>query len=126
MTRAKKGPVTPRFRVLDKVRVKAGVPDPDFPDIPLGGWTGTITEIIEHKGRVNCVFELDERSLAGIHPIFKQRCEIDGLDYKLMGVSQEDIEPETARRSPSSSPRSTCPVPFRRMTRTIGSAWCSG
>ena len=32
----------PRFSVGDRVRVKTGVPDPDFPDIPLGGWAGTI------------------------------------------------------------------------------------
>ena len=31
----------------DKVRVKYGVIDADFPDIPLGGWTGTVTEV-EH------------------------------------------------------------------------------
>jgi hypothetical protein len=42
---------TPRFTVGDKVRVRSGVSDPDFPDMPLGGWTGTVTEIIEHKGR---------------------------------------------------------------------------
>jgi len=35
----------PRFAVEDRVRVKYGVPDPDFPDIPLGGWAGTITEV---------------------------------------------------------------------------------
>ena len=63
----KKGSGIPRFKVGDKVRVKQGVSDPDFPDMPLGGWTGTITEIIEHKGQINCVFKLDERTLRG-HP----------------------------------------------------------
>ena len=36
---------SPRFRVGDKVRVKSGVIDPDFSDIPLGGWSGTVKEI---------------------------------------------------------------------------------
>ena len=40
MAHTKKGSVIPRFQVGDKVRVKYGVIDPDFPDIPLGGWTG--------------------------------------------------------------------------------------
>jgi hypothetical protein len=92
MSRSNKASATPRFKVGDKVRVKSGVKDPDFPEMPLGGWTGSIIEIIEHKGQINCVFELDKRTLASVHPIYKQRCEIDGLDYKFMGLVQEDIE----------------------------------
>ena len=43
---------TPRFRVGDKVRVKTGVIDPDFPDIPLGGWTGTVTEVEQKEDQI--------------------------------------------------------------------------
>ena len=42
-TKNKSGP--PRFQVGNKVRVEYGVIDPAFPDIPLGGWTGTVTEV---------------------------------------------------------------------------------
>jgi hypothetical protein len=35
---------TPRFEPGAKVRVRSGVTVPDFEDIPLGGWTGTIKE----------------------------------------------------------------------------------
>ena len=35
----------PRFAVGTSVRVKHGVTDPDFPDIPLGGWAGHVTEL---------------------------------------------------------------------------------
>src|SRR5271157_4072634 len=38
-TKNKSGP--PRFQVGNKVRVKYGVTDPDFPDIPLGGSSRT-------------------------------------------------------------------------------------
>ena len=79
---------SPRFKVGDKVRVKPGVSDPDFPDMPLGGWSGTVTEIIEHEGQINCVFKLDERTLASIHPIYRKRCERDGLDFETMGLSE--------------------------------------
>lgn len=47
-----------------------------------GSLAGSFQEI-EHEGQINCVFKLDERTLASIHPIYKQRCEIDGLDYRL-------------------------------------------
>ncbi len=94
------------------MRVKHGVRDPDFPDMPLGGWSGTVTEIIEHEGQINCVFELDERTLASLHPIYKQRCEIDGLDYEFMGVGQEDIEPDDGTPVPIEQPTAIVPRPL--------------
>ena len=42
MSHTKNKSGSPRFQVGDKVRVKYGVIVPDFPDIPLGGWSGTI------------------------------------------------------------------------------------
>jgi hypothetical protein len=41
----KKAPAN--FAQGDTVRVRSGVTDPDFPDIPLGGWAGKITEVEE-------------------------------------------------------------------------------
>jgi hypothetical protein len=41
-----------RFKSGDKVRVKHGVRDPDFPDIPLGGWSGTVKEVGQSKEEV--------------------------------------------------------------------------
>ena len=89
-TKSKSG--SPRFKVGDKVRVKPGVSDPDFPDMPLGGWSGTVTEIIEHEGEINCVFTLDDRTLKTLHPIYRKRCERDGLDFETMGLGEEDLE----------------------------------
>src|SRR5258707_58329 len=110
MSHTKNKPGSPRFKVGDKVRVKAGVSDPDFPDMPLGGWAGTITEITKYKGRINCVFELDERTLASIHPIYRKRCERDGLDFEIMSLGEEElvaddgtpvsIEPPTEIKTP--------------------------
>jgi hypothetical protein len=88
MSHTKNKSGSPRFQVGNKVRVKYGVIDPDFPDIPLGGWSGTVTEIIEHEGQINCVFKLDDRTLASIHPIYRKRCERDGLDFETMGLSE--------------------------------------
>lgn len=111
MSATKKGPVNARFKVGDQIRVKPGVSDPDFPDMPLGGWSGTVTEVIEHEGRINCGFRLDERTLASLHPIYKQRCEIDGLDYGSMGLSQEEIEPDDGTPVPIEQPTAIVPRP---------------
>ena len=112
MTRTDKGSVVPRFKVGDKVRVKPGVSDPDFGDMPLGGWSGSVTDIIEHEGQINCVFELDERTVTSIHAIYKQRCEIDGLDYGFMGLSQEEIEPDEGTPVPIEQPTAIVPRPL--------------
>jgi hypothetical protein len=88
MAHTKKGSVNPRCKVGIKVRVKYGVIDPLFPDMPLGGWSGTVTEIIKDHGQVNCVFKLDDRTLESIHPICRRRCERDGLDFETMGLSK--------------------------------------
>src|SRR4051794_36673187 len=112
MTHSKKGPASPRYKVGDKVRVKPGVNDPDFPDMPLGGWSGTVTEIIEHEGRGNCVFKLDQRTLASLHPIFERRSEIDGLDHEFMGLGQEDIELDDGVPVPIEQPTAIVPRPL--------------
>src|SRR5271157_1337690 len=88
MSHTKNRSDTPRFQVGDKVRVKSGVIDPDFLDIPLGGWTGTVTEIIKDHGQINCVFNLDNRTLRSIHPIYRRRCERVGLDFETMSLGE--------------------------------------
>jgi hypothetical protein len=35
----------PKFSAGDAVRVKLGIADSDFPDVPFGGWAGTVAEI---------------------------------------------------------------------------------
>lgn len=34
-----------RFNVGDKVRVCSGISDPDYDDLTIGGWVGTIAEV---------------------------------------------------------------------------------
>jgi len=35
----------PRFNLGDNVRVCSGVFDPDYDDLTIGGWAGTIAEV---------------------------------------------------------------------------------
>src|SRR5271166_3932484 len=104
MSHTKNKSGSPRFQVGNKVRVKYGVIDPDFPDIPLGGWTGTVTEIIEHEGQINCVFKLDNRTLESIHPIYRKRCDRDGLDFETMDLGEEDLELDDGTPVPIEQP----------------------
>lgn len=113
MPRTDESSVVPRFKVGDKVRVKPGVNDPDFPDMPLGGWSGAVTEVIEHEGQVNCVFRLDGRTLASLHPVFVRRSEIEGLDHEFMGLGQEDFESDDGVPVPIEQPTAIVPRPLK-------------
>lgn len=56
MARAKRTLETARFQPGAKVRVRYGVIVPDLPDIPLGGWAGTVTQVEQSKGKT--VYEI--------------------------------------------------------------------
>jgi hypothetical protein len=87
-------PGSPHFRVGAKVRVKLGVIDPDFSDIPLGGWTGTVKEVEQADDETTYDIKWDKRTLGAIHPIYRKRCERDGLELQSMWLGEEDIEPD--------------------------------
>src|SRR5258705_5978029 len=92
MAHDKSGSASPRIQPGDRVRVKYGVADPDFPDISLGGWAGTDTEVVKREGQINCVFWLDDRTLACSHSICRRRCGRDGLEFETTGLGEEDLE----------------------------------
>jgi hypothetical protein len=62
MSKPEKSTTLPRFETGDEVRVKLGVTDPDFPDIPLGGWSGMIWEVDPADEGVTCLIEWGERN----------------------------------------------------------------
>ena len=103
MSHTKNRSDTPRFQVGDKVRVKSGVIDPDFPDIPLGGWSGTITEV-DAKPPVTFLIKWDKRTLGGMHSVYRKRCERDGLEMESMWLGEEDIEPDDGSLVPIEQP----------------------
>ena len=87
-----KKPVVTRFKVGDKVRVKHGITDEDYPDMSLGGWAGTISEV--HSSGMYTV-RWSRATTEAIHPVFKKRCEIDGLDPEEYALTDDDLEPDT-------------------------------
>src|SRR5271166_4212095 len=104
MTQKKRGSVNPRFKIGDKVRVKPGISDPLFPELPLAGWAGTVTEIIKGHGQINCLFKLDDRTLASIHPIYRKRCDRDGLAFQNMSMDEQNLELDEGTPVPIEQP----------------------
>jgi hypothetical protein len=84
-------PIPAKFKVGDKVRVKHGVRDTDYPDVPLGGWAGTVTEV--HKNGM-CEIRWSGETLANMHPVIAKRCEKDGLHLEQYGLAEDELEPD--------------------------------
>lgn len=93
MAKRQKPSSRPRFNAGDKVRVKPGVQDPDFPDIPIGGWVGTIEEARSEKNKGFYVVAWTRETLVALHPIYRKRCERDGLDYEHYNLTDDELEP---------------------------------
>ena len=89
-----KGPRPPaRFAAGAQVRVRPGTTDPDFPDIPLGGWAGTITEVDQRSAPPTYLIAWDRHTLDHMHAVYRKRCERDGLEPDSMWLGEDDIEP---------------------------------
>ena len=126
MAHTKNGSVVPRFQPGDRVRGRCGVTVPGFEDIPLGGWAGTIEMSEQVDDQITYEIEWDRRTLDGMHPVYKSRCERDGLDPETMWLGEEDIEPDDGSPVPIEPPTAIRTPAWRRRTRRIGSGRCSG
>src|SRR3954468_23322063 len=106
MARTKSNPAPPRFESGMKVRVKHGVRDPDFPDIPLGGWAGAVKEVEQAEDPTTVLVAWDRATLRDMHPVYKKRCERDGLELESMWLGDEDLEPDDGKPVPLEQPTS--------------------
>jgi hypothetical protein len=86
----RKPPPTPHmFKVGDRIRARHGVMDTEYPDMPLGGWAGTITEIGRHG---MYTVRWSRETLAAIHPVYQKRCERDGMMLEEYWLGDDDLE----------------------------------
>ena len=90
--RSKRKPQAPaRFKVGDHVRVRRGILDPEHPDVPLGGWAGTIARV--DRRRMYLV-QWSRETLASIHPVYKKRCAIEGMEFEEYWLGDSDLVPD--------------------------------
>jgi hypothetical protein len=112
MTDPEEPPRMPRFESEAKVRVRYGVTSPDFADIPLGGWAGTIETVEIVDDQITYEIEWDRKTLDGMHPVYKNRCERDGLDLETMWLGEEDLEADDGKPVPIEQPTSIVTKPL--------------
>lgn len=83
---------TSKYKYGVKVRVAAGVNDPDF-RINIGGWSGVIDEIEpldNGSWMYRIVWDKDTLLMAGNNYISK--CKAENLDYKCIYLEENELE----------------------------------
>ncbi|GIX03417.1 MAG: hypothetical protein KatS3mg113_0423 [Planctomycetaceae bacterium] len=75
-----------------RVRVRNGVVSPEFPEISLAGWTGTVVEVTGKPPDVKCVVEWDGDTLGRMPSDYVARCEAQQLYYQLACLAESDLE----------------------------------
>jgi hypothetical protein len=78
--------------VRETVRVKAGQRDPDFPELDLSGWTGTVLEVDTEGDRPVYLVAWTDETRQRIDPAVAKRCEEQGLDYTTIWLEEDGIE----------------------------------
>lgn len=76
-----------------RVRVKEGVTSPEFPEISIAGWTGTVCEVTGKASPTSCVLEWDTNTVSNMPPEYVSRCEQDGLYHLMACLSEEALVP---------------------------------
>jgi len=77
--------------------------------LPLGGWAGRICEV--HKHRMYTV-RWSRETLRSIHPIYKRRCDLRGLDVTLYDLREDDLEPDPGGPVAIEQPGTITPRPL--------------
>ncbi len=87
---AKKG--TGKLKAGTRIRVKDGVTAPEFPEILVEGWTGTIVEASKKKSVLNYIIEWDDDTVGRMPPEYLQRCEENQLYHLMACLGEGDVE----------------------------------
>lgn len=82
------------YAVGDRVRVRRGVTDPDFPDLPIGGWAGTVAEVDTRSSPPTYLVRWSRETLLAVHPVHRKRAERDGFEIEEMWLGADDLEPD--------------------------------
>ncbi len=82
----------PKFPIGARVRVKAYVMDPDFPDLPLGGWVGEVVESQKLWATTCYLLRWTPETLETVHPVYRHRCQRSDLHFDLIWLVEPDLE----------------------------------
>jgi hypothetical protein len=76
-----------------KVKVREGVMSPEFPEISIGGWSGTVCEVTGKASPTSCVIEWDADTVSKMPQDYVTKCEQGGLYHLMACLSEDNITP---------------------------------
>ena len=96
--------VAAKFSVGTEVCVNIGVTLPDLPDIPLGDWTGTVSEVFADQTPAAYEIKWSQRTLDGMPLIYRSRCERDDYEWNTVWLNEDDLHLDTGEAVPIEQP----------------------
>lgn len=78
------------------VQVQAGVNMPEFDDLPIGGWTGTVLETSGSGAKMKVILEWDAATTARIPESYKSHCDSQGLLFTMACLPASQIQPPSS------------------------------
>jgi hypothetical protein len=75
-----------------RIRVKAGVPSSEFPEVSIAGWSGAVVETSGKPPALKLIVEWDAATLAAMPADYVSRCETQQLFYRMACLNVADVE----------------------------------
>ena len=75
-----------------RIRVKPGIQSPEFPEISLAGWAGTVAEVSGKPPSQKVVLEWDAATLAAMPADYLEKCESQQLYHIMACLNADDVE----------------------------------
>ena len=75
------------------IRVRPGVMSPEFPEISIAGWTGTVFESSGKPPLMYYIVEWDDATMTAMPAEYVEKCEAQQLYYRMANLAETSIEP---------------------------------
>ena len=75
-----------------RIRVRPGVNSPEFPDISLAGWTGTVVETSGKPPEQKVIIEWDAATMSAMPADYISKCEAGQLYHAMASLAFDDVE----------------------------------
>ena len=96
--------VTVKFALGTDVRVKTGVTLPDLPDIPMGNWAGTVSEVFADQTPIAYEIKWNRRTLDEMPSLYRKRSERDGYEWDRVWLKEDELELDKGEAGPMEQP----------------------
>ena len=74
-----------------RVTVNDGVTMPEFPDLSIAGWSGTVLETSGSGSKMKVILQWDDAALAEMPDHYRDHCESQGLVFAMACLPAADI-----------------------------------